>query len=245
MWWEVGSINFYSFNRNIFSFYGIDKIGIIKNISFNSNFKYRNSSIRNILSFNYFNESNNTSYNLKKYFKQKHIVSYLYKQNFLNNLLKHIYNRDLAGKSKSIIRNNFIRNEYTKIYSKYLENNKIIRNKNFMGNSINYKNILKNAINSILGNRFSLKKYDIFYGTNNNIIDSSLIYNKYKFRNMSKYILEDKILIEKQENNNKNLTLQNIFKERLEKTKDLDYDYIFEKIKEMIFEEMIFMIDID
>ena len=69
--------------------------------------------------------------------------------------------------------------------------------------------------------------------------------NTNNFRNISKYFKENS----KISSTNTNIKKQKLYNEtykktQLEITKDLDYDYIFDKIKDMIFEEIIFMCDI-
>ncbi len=180
----------------------------------------------------YFNEYIKI-YNFNKYYNLKN--SKLYKHNIANKIINSRYLYNSIFKS------------YIKSYNKAEINKSQILN--FDDFNKEYYNILK------LYNTFDKKFYNSFNKEhklslyNHNFIDNfqnfleykKIIKSNYKFKDISKYLFNN--VKEKSDNTNKieKYTTNTIHKDNLITTKNLDYDFIFEKIKEMIFEELIFM----
>ena len=137
--------------------------------------------------------------------------------------------------SKTIY-NNLFKNKKVYMYNKTLLNKvnylkKVYNNKNYKDISIfeNKQNYLDNIKSLCYKSLINIDKFKNNYININN------------FRNISKYF--------KISSTNTDIKKQRLYNEtykktQLERTKDLDYDYIFDKIKDMIFEEIIFMCDI-
>ncbi|WP_317368037.1 hypothetical protein, partial [uncultured Tyzzerella sp.] len=81
-----------------------------------------------------------------------------------------------------------------------------------------------------------------------NLINIGKFKNKYintsYFRKLSKYFVENNKICSTNTDIRKQNLYNNTYKTQIEITKNLDYDFIFDKIKEMITDEMIFMCDI-
>ena len=143
---------------------------------------------------------------------------------------------------------------YNSIFQGYIKNyNKAKINKSQMLNLDNFNNNYYSILK--LYNTFDKNFYTSFNKEhklslyNHNFIDNfqnllehkKIIKSNYKFKDISKYLFNN--VKEKSDNTNKieKYTTKTIHKDSLINTKTLDYDFIFEKLKEMIFEELIFM----
>ncbi len=221
----------------------------IKNISNkflyfkNSNGKvmYNNFFPKRLLYFSIFEEYFNKSIlvNKKIYENYKLDRNFIYNNYFKNMLFNKKVYQNYKHNSKAIY-NNLFKNKKVYIYNKTLLNKvnylkKVYNNKNYKDISIfeNKQNYLDNIKSLCYKSLINIDKFKNNYININN------------FRNISKYFKENS----KISSTNTDIKKQRLYNEtykktQLERTKDLDYDYIFDKIKDMIFEEIIFMCDI-
>ena len=109
---------------------------------------------------------------------------------------------------------------------------------------------LNNIYSRLLHKNFENKNF--YVDKIKNIINNQNLKNSYisinDFKNLSKYLnnynnINNNINTNNEKNIIKNENLYNsLYEKQLEITKNLDYDFIFDKIKELIFEEIYFYI---
>ena len=218
------------FSHNIIKKYNkiINKKNVINDAkNLNNNFIYSNYNKkifynnRNIILHNFYYYDK-----LKKYLHSNSLVS----NSYLKNYNFTIYKKSLLFYMKSL-ENLYDYTSYKKIYNdifyklsnKLFENLYLYKSKDF----INFEKLPK--INKNINNFKNMHKI------NKNIND---------FKNISNYLNQNNKLQNKKIDKKYNDIYSSVYEKNLEQAKNLDYDFIFDKIKEMIFEEIAFMCDI-
>lgn len=180
-------------------------------------------------------------------------TKYAYDYNNIN----HLYFK--SNSLKNFKYNRYFKNDYFKkgiYYDKYpLKKSyfeRFYNNKSYLHN-FNYlfynDNVIDNKITLINTELISLKNEYLKKMIENNVFK----HKKLNFKDIYKYFKRDINIynddlknrnINYNKLNNNNITQNNIFQDSYFITKNLDYEFIFDKIKNMIFEELIFMCNI-
>lgn len=265
------NINFYR-NKNI-KIKGINNTNYSKKLinNFNNSFlsKYieilNNKAIKNINNKFFYFKNPNEKVMYNNFFQKRLLYFSIFEEYFNKSIL---FDKKICKNYKldrNFIYNNYFKNMLfnKKVYQNYKHNSKDIYNNLFKNKKVYmYNKILLNKVNHLkkVYNNKNYKDISIFENKQNNLDNIKSLYykslvniDKFKnnyistnnFRNISKYFKENS----KISSTNTNIKKQKLYNEtykktQLEITKDLDYDYIFDKIKDMIFEEIIFMCDI-
>ncbi len=227
------------------------------NFNYNKNNNYYNDYFCNLSKFSYL------LHNKKIYYGQKYKYIGLYNRydifNNTTNTNKYIYTNNILNSlyyNKNNSLKNFKYNEYLRTdnlkkgiyYYKYPINQRYFQkfyNKKEGLDSFNYlfyrDNLTNNKINLINKEIINLKNEYLKKTFENNIFKNKKLY----FKDIYKYLKKDTNTYNKTEEKNKNnLIYNNFFEDSYFITKNLDYDFIFDKIKDMIFDELIFMCNI-
>nr|WP_317356787.1 hypothetical protein [uncultured Tyzzerella sp.] len=244
------------FNYKLIRQNNIKNFKSLKNIDFKSySYKYFNKKYFNQLFTNYIRFYNNELFYKQSYniFNEniiyeifnKRFVDY-YKINYFNsykNFTKHYnlqndsaLNQNLYNNILSVINSSFYKNKENLLYN-FSKNNYVLNKDTYK--NFTYKYFYK-----------TYAKEKLYFNNKKNINNINNIKNSYikdDFKNISKkininsniYNKNTNIKKIKQAEENKPKNIYNTFyEEQLEKTKNLDYDFIFDKVKEMIFEEL-------
>ncbi|MBS5794034.1 MAG: hypothetical protein KIC92_04620 [Clostridiales bacterium] len=201
---------------------------------------YNNFFQKRLLHFSIFEEAFNKNilFDKKVYQNFKLGRNFIYNNYYKNMLFNKKAYRNYKHNS-NVIYNNLFKNKKVCMYNKTLLNKvnylkKVYNNKNYKDISIfeNKQNYLDNIKSLYYKSLVNIDKFKNNYININN------------FRNISKHFKENSKISSTNTNINKQKLYNETYKTQLERTKDLDYDYIFDKIKDMIFEEIVFMCDI-